>query len=434
MKKFLSFTMMAMIGLWLFSCSEDEVAPLEDGKVNIPDAFTELTDEQNKAELEKNGQQLLTDIDGMNDLQIIDVYQSFNNFAGISEPQTNGRLLKSLTGIEESASVGEIFTALRTTEEEFTSLQQLFDEYSGTFTWNPTLQDWDFVAGTGKIELLFPGTSTGTTNDAKILIHSYKSITGPNPLGEEYTGDLPTQVLMDITYKGTNVLAYVFNAAYNDKGEPTDVSTSLTLAPYKFEVKVVNTTSLVSVKYNLSKSGKVLISMGAGAEGEFTEAAYDAGEGEGMVTTGNVYFRLLDVTLAGNVDVKKMEAGIEAIYTEEYDAEGNYNFEFDYDAAAVEEAKLWNENVNLVAFYNSSKKKIAEADFYTYERVNTWTDYVWNDQLQDYEMVTRTDTNTRMDVRLIFSDGSKSDLETYFNTGFEDITTDLETFFEGFNR
>lgn len=434
MKKFLSFTMMAMIGLWLFSCSEDEIAPLEDGKVAIPDAFTELTVEQNKTELEKNGQQLLTEIDEMNDLQIVNVIDAFNDFSSISSPQTGARVLNTMTGLDESASVRDIFTALRTTEEEFTSLQELFNEYSGTFTWNPTLQDWDFVAGKGKIEMLFPGTSTGTTNDAKILIHSYKSITGPNPLGEDYTGDLPTQVLMDVTYKGTNVLAYVFNATYNDKGEPTAVNTSLTLAPFKFEVKLVNTTSLVSAKYTLSKSGNILISMGAGAEGEFTEAAYNAGEGEGMITNANVYFRLLDITLAGNVDVTKMEAGIDAIYADEYDAQGYWNQDFDYDAAAVKEAKLWNDNVNLVAFYNSSKKKIAEADFYTYDREYTWQDYQYNEQTGEYDMVTVTETDTRMDIRLVFSDGSKSDMETYFNTGFEDITTDLETFFDGFNR
>ncbi|MFW5761717.1 MAG: hypothetical protein ACOCXH_12120, partial [Cyclobacteriaceae bacterium] len=336
--------------------------------------------------------------------------------------------------LNEAASVGDIFTALRTTEEEFTSIQQLFDEYSGTFTWNPNLQAWDFVAGSGKIELLFPGTSTGTTNDAKVLIHSYKSITGPNPLGEDYTGDLPTQVIMDVTYKDANLLAYVFNAAYNDKGEPTKVNTSLTLAPFKFEVKVLNTTAKASAKYTLSKSGKVLISMGVGAEGEFTEAAYNAGEGEGMVTNANAYFRLLDITLAAKVDVEKMEAGIDAIYADEYDAMGYWNENFDYDAATVEEAKLYNDNVTLVAFYNSSKKKIAEGEFYTYESEYTWDDYVWNSETQQYDVVTRTEIETLTDIRLVFFDGSKSDMETYFNTGFEDITTDLETFFDGFNR
>jgi len=423
MKKFLLFAMIASIGLGLFSCSKDEVNPIDEGNVDIPDQFSELTVEQNKTELEKNGQELLTDLDGMKDLPVIDVTSAFNDFTAISEPQTGGRIIESTTGFDEQASVGDVFTSMRSLEDEFTSLQQLFDEYAGTYTWNTSTETWDFVANSEKVEFLFPGTSTGTTNDAKILIHSYTSITGPNPLGEDYTGDLPTQVKVDVTYQNENILAYAFNASYNDNGEPTSMNTSLTMSPYSFEVNMTNTLSQASAKYTLTKSGSILISMGAGAEGQFTEAAYEENYGEGVVNTANAFFRLKDITLAGNVNVANIETGLDEIYADE--ADENH----DSDEALNQEVKLYNDNFQLVAFYNSSKSKIAESEFYSWEKEETY-DSGYFDENGNWVDHSYTIHETHIDLRLIFSDGSKSDMETYFNTGFEDITTDLEAFFE----
>ncbi len=430
MKKFLSFTMMAMIGLYLFSCSEDEkISPADVGTVDIPDQFSPLSVEDNKVKIEDNGQELLTQLDGMENLPAIEVMTSFADYSSTSSPEaTGGRKVLDATSrlATGKGSVSDVFSAMRMTETEPETLQELFDNWSGTFTWNLELEKWDFVAGTGKVDFLFPSSNTSTSNDAKISIHSYTSITGPTPI-EDYSGDLPTQVKIDVSKAGTNFLQYVFNAKYNAQGEPTEVNTSMTLAPYKWEIKVINTASEASAEYKLSKGTTTLIAMGAGAKGQFTEAAFNANDGEGVLNTANAYFKLMNVVIAGNINYKEVEAGLDQIYPDEWSSD------FDNAAALESKVELYNENVQVVVFLADTKQKIADSEFYSYEETTTYESEEWDEQTETWVPVTYSYTDTYIDLRMIFADGSKSDLETYFETGFENITTDLEDFLEGFN-
>src|SRR5690606_23190081 len=122
----------------------------------------------------------------------------------------------------------------------------------GTYSWNATAQEWDFVGGSDKVIFKFPSTESGNSNNATYTIHSYAGITTPtSPLSGDYDGDFPSGLSIDLTVNGDKVMEYGFAASYNNDGEPTSVTTSLTLVPFKFEVSLTNNAKDIAVKYSL---------------------------------------------------------------------------------------------------------------------------------------------------------------------------------------
>jgi hypothetical protein len=167
----------------------------------------------------------------------------------------------------------------------------------------------------------------------------------------------------------------------------------------------------------MQKSGKILIGMGANAMGNFTESGLTSADGpESVLDEAKAYFQFMDVRMAGNINFKGYLTGMEDVDTEEESA---------YAAA---EANVLNNNVNLAIFYVSNLQKIAETEFYTYDETYSYTYQDYNWITGTYETVTEEYNETMLDVRLIFSDGSKSDLETYVNTGFGNLERDLSNF------
>ena len=119
---------------------------------------------------------------------------------------------------------------------------------------------------------------------------------------------------------------------------------------------------------------------------------------------------------AGEVNVKGLDDGL---------SNGDLSIE--------EEADVWNANTTLVVFYADSKKIIADTEFYGTEESETYS-YCWDmnndgqqtpDECQEF-----TDVHENLEIRLVFADGSKSDLETYTDVGFEDIQDEIEAFMD----
>ena len=415
-----------------------ETAP---GKVINPETFAPISPEENKRKLEDDGLDLLSSVEDLTKSPAIDVSTTFVNFLDqATAAPANGRLsatsrtLKSLG--EGKASTQDVFAALRTAEKEPESIQEFYDQYTGVWSWNTEKEDWDYQAEGDKIVFAFPSTETGTENNAQYTIHSYEGLSSrENPYGE-YEGDLPTKIVTELTVDGQSQATYLFSAAYNQAGEPEQLTTSLSVNSFVFSIVSDNNTEKVGVQYSLKRDSKTLLAMGSGAYGNFSndyflslEEKEDAHTGD-IVNRVDAYFQLMNVVVAGDMDVKKYLDGYEDNYEYHYDEDGRYQGSGYNDSIAENNAQLLEQAFNLNVFYADGSGKIADTEVYTRTDSYTEYDFYYDEEKEDYVYTEEEVEYQAMDVRMVFEDDSKASLETYFGEGFEDLVKEFESFAE----
>ncbi|GCC51090.1 hypothetical protein SanaruYs_13100 [Chryseotalea sanaruensis] len=386
--------------------------------IEIPENFSDRTDEQNKAALEENGLELVNSMTALQNTAGVQTSISFVNFLSDASLPENTResigknklimLMRSLSKVGQGTETASTLLKNLRTQEDPETLGELFDQNEGTFTYNNSTEEWDFTEkpGTGKIEFKFPSTETGQSNNATFAIHSYTSV-DVNNQEAEYEGELPTGLRADLTVGSTKQIDYVLTAAYKPNGEPTSVETSLTIGTFKLSFKVKNTTDEASVDYALTQNGNNMLAFGAGATGNFTTKGSEEAEAGDIVTTASAYFQIIDIKFAGEVDVKSLDEAMQAA--------NNID----------DEVEAWNDHTTFVVFYAEENAKIANIEFYGSEREEEYCYWDWENEID----ICETEIEEAIDVRLVFSDDSKSDLATYTEVGFADLEEALEDFF-----
>lgn len=436
MKKIFSVVLCG--GLILASCSKDD---------NSSEKFSKQTVEENKAFVEESGVQFVDAMKRMESLQTIDVLLNFENLNGSAKGSVlsrNTKLNSTINALLTAASSGKlngVFNAMANPYElksgEPSSLQELYTQVCGTYTWNVQLQDWNYVQGGNKIVLLFPSSETTVTNDATLTISNYAGVNISSPVDEDYTGDLPTTLNVELK-KGTSVLlTYVFGATYNNEGIPSSIASDLTIESFKFEVDLTNNSSEVSVNYKLLEGTNTIIDLGVTGKGNFTEANFDANthsvteqhsytdyvynsqtqeweptevtydytydktDYEEIVNSANAHFQILNVALRGDIDIKGLKDGIDALDGQELNQ--------DYYDKIVEKI---NSCINLRLVNTKNNEIIAKAESYV------------KSSLGEGEYI---------DFRLTFGDDSKVDMQTYFEQGFSDFITEINELINDIN-
>lgn len=414
MKKLSVIALLGASTLLTFSCKDDEVANSSSG-VEFPEAFSKKSVEENKVQLEENGIRMINEMNELKGLQGPEVASQLVQLLSASggkdmEGSEGGRLIKSVGNLRSSAgSANNVFSAMRLSEEP-SSVQEMFNELAGTHTWSATTEQFDFVAGGDKIIMKFPAAEGTSSNNAVLTISDYKGKNVPNPVDPEYTGDLPVNLLMNIAVDGNKVLDYSFKADYNASGEPTSMSSILTLAPFSYEIKFSNDTKKAAADYTLKKGSDVLVAMGMGSDGNFSDVENAADPGS-VVHNASAYFQLMNIKISGKVNVKDASAELKALPAD-----------LSRSQETEKQAEIANKHYDLVVFYVDSKEKIAETEAYSY------ADGSYSYQNPDGQVVTVEDYS--VSLRLIFADGSKSDLETYFESGFDKLLDEAQAFSE----
>jgi hypothetical protein len=90
----------------------------------------------------------------------------------------------------------------------------------------------------------------------------------------------------------------------------------------------------------------------------------------------------------------------------------------------LDAVEVLNKNFTLKAFYTDNLVNIANTQFYVDKSQQNIS--VWNETTQQWEQQVTEEED--VNIRLVFEDGSKADLETYFGNGFEKLSDDLTTF------
>lgn len=407
--------------VFLSSCKDDEAESIRP-TVEIPTDFSDLTDEQNKQNLESNGVEFVNNLTTLQNSEGVQTSISLVNWLNAAPLPENGRKATSNKAFsviqllarfgQGTASSKDVLAGMRVREEDPQTPQELFDDVAGTYEYSVELNDWIYEAGADEIVFKFPSSETETTNNAEFAIYGLATVAVTNEAAE-YEGDLPTALQADLTVDGAKVIEYTFAASYKANGEPTAVSTSLTIQPFKFTLALKNTTAEVSSDYSLTMNNENLISFGAGASGNFNtdNVSEDETAVSDVINSASSYLQVMDIKFAGNVNVKTLEDQADLAQTIE------------------EEAAAWNAATELVVFYASSKQKIADGEFYGEEGEEEYT-WCWDtdgDGIED-QCQTYTESYSKIDIRLVFADGSKSDMATYLDAGFEEMEEALDDF------
>ncbi len=418
------------------------------------ESWSENTVEENKEVVENSAIQVATTLDDMKDVQATDAAVSLGELLDMHDPMVNKPGKKSkvsatigvIAGIRSGEnSIHELFTVMKSAgelEDDPETVQEIWEELLGTYTWNPMMYEWDYEPNSDKVVFLFPSTEDGLTNNAALTVYNYSGVMISNPLEEEYDGDLPASLNMDLKVDNNTLVTYVFTAQYSDDGVPTQVASELDIESFKFSIDLTNNDKEVSANYKFTHGGAIVMEIGGSAKGDFSEENIDKNttthsdtwtwtdyqwnestqtwdevlvtetdtweevEMEEIVNSASAKFQVFDIALKGDVNIKALVDEIDALYPEEYWEDPN----FDEKGTAEQEATAINKHLNLRAVNVQNNTKIAEVEAYV----------VMENYGQGYY-------DYWVDMRLKFGDGSYIDLETYFEDGFEDFIAEINT-------
>lgn len=416
------------IAVIIASCGKDEVKKQASNEPEFPTQFSELTTEQNKMKLQENGIDFINNLTALKQtegIQLAIVLSSHLDGSTLPENFSGGRvgetapfnLIKSLSQLGKGSTSGErALSGMRTSVVEFESFQQYYNDVKGVYTYNKASKSWAFAQQGNSIVFKFPSTKTSSTNNAEFTIYGYEGVTINSELGNDYNGDYPKALKADLAIGGSKKMEFTFGATYNTGGDPASVSVSIKLGDFLMSLEALNTVTEAKSDYVITRSGANILSFGVRATGTLSSNGAET-NGVSTVTKATAYFQVMNIKVSGEINP------------------GDLDNDFDMATNINQKADAWNNNTKFVAYYADSKKKIADVEFYgTTKQENYYgCDYDYIDG-EYIETNCRDDYYTYIDeaveVRLIFADGSKADLETYTAVGFSTLETKYDEFIE----
>lgn len=440
-----NLTKLLISGIAIFmiiSCDRDK---------DRPEKFSTMTVEENKATVENTGIDLLGVLERMRATKtveaagnVIEITESGKS-KGIQEFTGTGlfSVIKAVQGAaERTGQVNDVFEAVKgCAEEDPESIREFWDENVGTYTWNPSIGDFDTDLGGDKFIVKFPSSDASNTNDATFTVYNYEGVTISNPLDEEYTGDLPVGLKADLKLGTQTLVTFVFGASYNEDGVPNAIAADLDIEGFKFEVDVTNDTKVVAATYKFMEEDDVVMKLSAAVNGLYTDEniddntvhhvetesyvcdwvenpetgqyeevwctdEWDEIEFEEIANAANAEFQLMNLAVRGEIDIKHLVDKIRII-EDEYDEE-----EIDEETYCDRLAEEFNSYLNLRLVKIDNNEIIAKAEAYVIH------DTDW--EYEDYDL----------GFRLTFGEESPIDMETYFEEGFDDFIDSLNDLLE----
>lgn len=409
---------LAILGLVFTACKkEKQITELEKFDSEYA-SFSELTVEQNKSKLEDNGLEVMSQLDDLKNDEMMDVMAQLEEFP---DPFSDDQVvaIKPLTILpsykNNEVEGNEVFAQLKSTMVDEPIFTNEWNEVVGRYSWNPTKKDWDYSKLTDAVVIEFPGKEGDQTNTAKISVNNF-AVVKVNPAQELELGttELPVSLSASLTYKTKALATYAFTASYRSDALPLEVKASLNVGLYSLSAAYTNTPDTkISTLYSLKKADKIIAETFAQLNGNWTEQNleaienWEAKEGDAVLpvelilSKANAYMQVMNIKVAGVIDFKGIEQELEDHYK---------NYESKTDKEEVDQiVKIVNSHIKLVVVFADTKKVIAKAEMYADE--DEWGYYY-------------------LDMRFIFADGSKSDIETYVENGFANLETEIDAFID----
>jgi len=366
--------------------------------------FSTLTVEEQKTSIEQNGIDLVDKMDGM---------QQTKGFVALSH-------LSSMTKTSPNTSFVIPFRQLRTdllkndlkTLDNFNTQMRVTsnigDSIWGEWTWNKNINEFQLTKKLVNTAIFyFPADSISTSNNATLtVIYVESTIAVPNTDPVEY---MPTSISVVLKVGTTEALKADFTGAYNADATPNKITQTLVIDKYSWSVELSNDTKNVSATYEFKYDVETLLKYQLGAAGNFTETIINdsTSHPQDIVTSGSMYFQVYNLAILGGFkDFKAFGVEMDAIDAQKLGDKARA----DKQVAAI------NKYLIMYGYFVKEKQKFADIEFYVTE--TTETDYNnYNYNTGQYGTKTKYD----FQPRLVLSDGSKQDMQTFINTGFEDL-------------
>lgn len=256
--------------------------------------------------------------------------------------------------------------------------QKTFADLVGTYTYNPTTENWDaqLADPNDKIILNFP-TEGSTTNNATLTIHTWEQTevtTKRDGITDTYFET--SRFVADMTVDQEKVLDLNLNATWAENGEPKSIEYKLEVAPYTREISLSSTDGSAEFAVSFKKNEITLAS--------FSITASMSEEGEPVKVSGHVQYGTIKIK--GEVDMAGIMASISTAST---------------PSKILEKM---NENVNVEVLTYPENDKIGNIRI---------------DLLEDQAELTPV---------IEFTDGSKEPAEEYLNSVIEQLQEFLKEF------
>ena len=350
----------------------------------------------------------------------------------------------------------EILTGLKNLKgTNTTDIELEYQDVAGTYTWNPGINDFDFIEGS-KFIVKFPATINSNANNAIFTVDEFMWIENPDPIDLDLS-EVPVAVSANLKIDGIVVLDLAFSGTYDNNGIPLDSKATLNIGDYNFYFQFSSTdNSEAKIEQGLLFNNEKLILISAGIKGDYSDnnindniityydtsrwcveydyqtwdcireemEVYDWQEVniENIIQSTYGAIEILNIKIIGEVNIQKFVTEMENIYSDDYWNDDN----FDRKAITQKEVDIMNEYMKFYAAYDNNQK-IAEIEFYVIEDEYMGYDCYYNDY-GDYVCQDVPETYYRIDGRLVFSDGSKVALETYFEAGFDKFMDEFNDF------
>lgn len=430
-KNFISVIVLLVSLSIVVSCKKDKPEP----PIVTPPPVAKTT-EQNKAILEKAG------VDFVKQTELMEKNK------GIETSVQMGKLLDKddfsdgiLGGKGSSKSKNSIFFKLFCNLNGFAKKQTpifnifkdmeytsdikgskgLVDDYNqlkGIYDWDRPSETWiKSTITSDNIILNFPSTESGTINNASF---SFTEFIAQTILVDGNSEEIPVSMKWNLTVDKSIVISFTYSSVY-ENNRPKDITSILTISPFVFKWGVNCLTTQCTSSYSISNGSQIILNFSATANGDWSESnldtyiyhkidsTYNSYLGiwivdkrdsialDKILYDANVSFAVMNIKLTGVVDFKNLYTTMNNI--------DKINYPSDKDEQ-IAIAKAINDYIHLLAINSSDNSNIATGEAY----------------------VTSKEEDYYVDLRLVFPDGSKADIETYTNQGFKAFVDEINTF------
>jgi len=392
-------------------------------KQSTPDEtlpFSTLTVEQQKQSIEQNGLDLVNKVDAMQNTPAMVALKAFNNTAG-----GKALFVKPLAQLRANLLRNDM-NAVETFSQQMKVAAVLGDGQWGTYTWNQSIKDFDFVKGTNySATILFPATENSLTNNGVItVVYAASTIVAPSTNPVEY---MPKSMSLVLKVSGTTALTFNFDGAYKSDATPTSVTQTLAIDKYNWSIAFTNNDVDVSTKYAFTYDQSVLLKLEIGAAGSLTATNIQNNMGENpekVLSSGAILFQVMNIAMKGSInDFKGFAAEVKTVRPDST-YNGNY-YIYNLNKPYYDKyANVINKYVKIYGYFANESKKFADVEFYAAE--NTYNGYTYNPTTGQDQYGPKTDYS--LEPRFVLSDGSKVAIEDYVSTGFQDLIDKINSY------
>jgi hypothetical protein len=363
--------------------------------------------EEGKTQLEDNTIQLLDKVeDFKNDNALNDIIELAEYLNSENSKKTKGfkktilNTISNIANIKNSTNDLTVFNAKQSiTIISETSLLDDFNNEKGIYNWNSNTKEFDKTESNDDIIYNI------AYNDGKNAVFSFTDF-GTMLVGSDNDNELPTLVKANLKIDGNIVFTQTYTATFNS-GQliPTTISNTTSIGDFSFETSFTNSNNKeVKQLFNFKLSNEIIIGYSLSTNGNFNDDVN--GNIEDIVDNATFTFQFLNASLTLEVN----DTG------------------FNSDSVLNLDQQIALLNNNTSAELSINNKSIAKSQFYKDE--DTYTDYIYNSNTQNYEETEVTEEV--INARFLFDDGTTSDFNTYFDGSFTSIEDKFNAVFEAY--